>query len=161
MICVKCKKKPALMQLTIIKNGKKSELNLCEDCAKESVINSYMFENLITALFHIANEDDTVLVKADNTARCSHCGLTYGELSSSGKAGCDGCYEEFASLFSPVVKKIHGKTQHMGKSISSRKEEMRSRQEIVILKEKLEEAVQNENYEKAAEYRDLIKSYKQ
>lgn len=38
---------------------------------------------------------------------------------------------------------------------------MRSKQEIVILKEKLEEAVRNENYEKAAEYRDLIKSYKQ
>lgn len=161
MMCVKCKKKPALMQLTIIKNGQKSELNLCEDCAKESVINSYMFENLITALFHIANEDETILVKADSNARCQNCGMTYAELSKYGKAGCDGCYQAFSALFAPVVKKIHGKNQHMGKSISSRKEAMRSRQEVVILKEKLEEAVQNENYEKAAEYRDLIKSYKQ
>lgn len=161
MICVKCKKKPAVLQLTIIKNGQKSELNLCEDCAKESVINSYMFENLITALFHIANEDETVLVKADHNARCEKCGMNYGELNKYGKAGCDQCYREFSQLFTPVVKKIHGKSQHMGKSIHSRQEVMRSKQEIVILQEKLEEAVRNENYEKAAEYRDLIKSYKQ
>lgn len=163
MLCSKCKKREAVVYLTIVEeNGEKTELNLCEVCAKESVLNSYMFDNFISALFNIESEQNgEKTVGVTSKLKCSKCGLTYGELMKYGKAGCDKCYENFSLVIMPIVKRIHGKEQHMGKVIKSKQLDMIKKQEISRLQAKLEEAVQSENYEKAAEYRDMIKAYTQ
>ncbi len=163
MLCSKCKKREAVVFLTIVEeNGGKTELNLCEVCAKESVLNSYMFDNFISALFNIESEQyGEKSIGIASKLKCSKCGLTYEELMKYGKAGCDKCYDNFASVIMPIVKRIHGKEQHMGKVIKSKQFDMIKIQEIMRLQAKLEEAVQSENYEKAAEYRDMIKAYTQ
>lgn len=163
MLCSKCKKREAVVFLTIVEEtGEKTELNLCEICAKESVLNSYMFDNFISALFNIESEQNgEKSIGLSSKLKCAKCGLTYQELMKYGKAGCDKCYENFSSVIMPIVKRIHGKEQHMGKVIKARQFDMIKKQEIMRLQAKLEEAVQSENYEKAAEYRDMIKAYTQ
>ncbi|MEL7569724.1 MAG: UvrB/UvrC motif-containing protein [Eubacteriaceae bacterium] len=163
MVCSKCKKREAVVFLTIVEeNGEKTELNLCEMCAKESVLNSYMFDNFISALFNIESEqNEEKSASISSVLKCSKCGLTYDNLMKYGKAGCDKCYENFSSVIMPIVKRIHGKEQHMGKVIKSKQFDMIKKQEISRLQAKLDEAVQSENYEKAAEYRDMIKTYTQ
>ena len=161
MLCNKCNKKEAVVFLTIVEDGEKTELHLCENCAKESVLNSYMFDNFISALFNIESKQDDSDICVTSTLKCAQCNLSYDELMRQGKVGCDKCYENFASVILPIVKRIHGKEQHMGKVIKSKQFDMEKKQEIVKLQAKLDEAVRLENYEKAAEYRDLIKSYNQ
>lgn len=163
MLCSKCKKREAVVFLTIVEeSGEKTELNLCEICAKESVLNSYMFDNFISALFNIESEQSGgKSIGISSKLKCAECALSYEELMKYGKAGCDKCYENFASVVMPIVKRIHGKDQHMGKVIKSKQFDMIKKQEISRLQAKLDEAVQCENYEKAAEYRDLIKAYTQ
>jgi protein arginine kinase activator len=159
MLCNKCNKKEAVVFFTMVDNGQKTELYLCEDCAKESVLNSYMFDNFISALLNIENEQNEEENNATSTLKCGKCNLSYEELMKYGKIGCDACYDNFSSVIQPIIKRIHGKEQHMGKIIKSKQHDIKKQQEITILQAKLEEAVRNENYEKAAEYRDLIKAY--
>jgi protein arginine kinase activator len=159
MLCNKCNKKEAVVFLTMVENGKKTELYLCEDCAKESVLSSYMFDNFISALLNIESEQNEEDKTVSPTLKCSTCNLSYEELMKYGKIGCDACYDNFSAVIQPIIKRIHGKEQHMGKIIKSKQQDIKKQQDICILQAKLEEAVRNENYEKAAEYRDLIKAY--
>lgn len=159
MLCNKCNIKEAVVFLTMIENGQKTELYLCENCAKESVLNSYMFDNFISALLNIENEQNEKDENNSLSLKCSKCNLSYEELMKYGKIGCDACYENFSSVIQPIIKRIHGKEQHMGKILKAKQYDIKKKQEICMLQAKLEEAVRNENYEKAAEYRDIIKTY--
>jgi len=161
MLCNKCQKNKAVVFLTIFDNGEKTVMNLCEKCAKESMLSSHMLDNFISALFNIESEQNGKSASNCAYPKCPKCGLSYEELMQYGKLGCDNCYSNFADAIIPIVKRIHGKEQHMGKVIKSKQFDNAKKQEILRLQAMLEEAVKCENYEKAAVYRDMIKAFNQ
>ena len=78
----------------------------------------------------------------------------------SGKIGCADCYETFYDKLLPLLERLHGKTNHVGKIPNSFEEiakEENTQNETEKLKAELDEAVKAQNYEKAAELRDRIK----
>ena len=146
MICQMCNKHTATTKLKTTVNGLTRELNLCPECLAVygySNFGSFGFNDLFSSAFVKKNE---ISIK-----RCSQCNKTFDEIVKSGKVGCENCYKDFKSEFKPLISKIHGATKHKSSF------EDNSGNEISELKVKLQQLVENEEYEEAAKLRDIIR----
>jgi len=157
MICNLCGKHNATIYFKGIVNNQTIKLHLCESCAKKKGM-VFPFGKSIFSLGDVvanlanASKAETALFGAI----CRGCGLSYAEFKETSQLGCSQCYTTFSSLIGPLLKQIHGSTQHMGKTYR-RTVRMGSRmEELARLKLELREAVQGEKFEKAAELRDQI-----
>jgi protein arginine kinase activator len=159
MLCQVCNKRIATVEIINVINGVKTELHLCEQCAKEAALNATQLDlaALIDQLFNI---EGTANGSNDTGLICPICGTTLEEFTASGKLGCDKCYETFAEVLEPVIKRLHGTTIHSGKLSGRGGKEVEIKREISDIQKQLYNAVQNEEYELAAQYRDLIKLLK-
>lgn len=159
MLCDICKKRDANIFLKKTENGKKIEYNLCEICS--SKIESPLI-NLNTLKTDFLGSISDMLVgfsdfESMNTQKtvksCSLCGYTLEEFKKTGRFGCEKCYEVFEEELTPLIKRLQGNIQHSGKLPPAGKE----KKKINILKEELLNAVEKEEYERAAVLRDQIK----
>mgnify|MGYP003295596585 CR=1 FL=1 len=85
------------------------------------------------------------------------CGETYEEYKATKRIGCAECYAHFAGILEPVLKKVHGNAVHTGKLPKKASLKMRIKRETESLRRQLQEAILNEEFEKAAEIRDRIR----
>ena len=65
-------------------------------------------------------------------------------------------YNVFKKGLLPLIERMHGSSQHVGKVPANAGAEIVKKNELVQLRKELNEAVERENYEKAAELRDKI-----
>src|SRR5690554_3784960 len=98
MICQKCNKNEASVHFTKIVNGKKTEVFLCEDCARESGhltfagSNPFDFTNLLKG---ILNPDVGTYSDYLQESKCDVCGKTYKDFTKNALFKCPHCYKEF------------------------------------------------------------------
>lgn len=88
---------------------------------------------------------------------CRVCGMTYEEISKSQKIGCSECYYTFKDEFQKTLKKYGISSAYQGsfpKKLKGYRSTLTSRVEMQF---KLEAALEAEEYEKAAFYRDYLK----
>lgn len=169
MKCQKCGKKEADTHIKRVINGEFEEYDLCSDCAKEMGY-SNIFEDFTQSF---ANDFNTLigsffgnaLPARSQATRCEVCGTGYADIARTGMMGCANCYNVFADQLMPTIRRVHGNTTHCGKNSKTvkAKEAKTGKQEnemseIDRLKSQLEEAVKNQEFEKAAELRDKIKA---
>ncbi len=167
MLCQKCKEKNASFHYTQNNNGHITEMHLCHECAKKSGLiedsnkiwspfgfaeESSMLDGLLGGIFSTPSKSKFI-----ETSVCPFCGMRLGEFTHNGKAGCAKCYTTFKNAVFPSIQKLHGNTKHAGKipfgrTVKKTKEEKRAE-----LEQLLKKAVAEQEYEKAAEYRDKIK----
>lgn len=163
MLCENCKEKKASVHFSEIKNGIKAEMNLCEDCAKEKN-NISLGHNLnipfsIQDIFSsIMNADVDNVFSKRSEITCPKCGSTYTRFRNTGKFGCVECYETFKDQVYPLVKRVQGATEHIGKIPKKAAGPMRIRKNINQLKIELNSAISSEDFEKAVEIRDQIRA---
>ena len=159
--CDTCQK-PATVHLTEIKNGKKIEKHLCENCAAQSG------EGLATgAKAHMPiNELLTNFVMQHSGAQkesltCEHCGITWAEFRQNGLLGCEHDYSAFEKELTPLLQRAHeGAAHHVGKVPTRRGGTGVPAKRVVDvtkLRKELARAVESEDYEKAAGLRDQIR----
>lgn len=168
LICQECKQRPATMHFTKIINGEKTEIHLCEHCAQEHG-NIFMFpensgfsiHNLLSGLL---NFESPIKETTPNTfqmelLQCERCNMTYHQFTKIGRFGCSHCYDAFAKQLQPILKRLHsGNTIHAGKIPKRIGGTIHVRKQIEQLKQKLQELIAREEFEKAAEVRDQIRS---
>jgi len=90
---------------------------------------------------------------------CRACGLSYGEFKQSGKLGCASCYDAFRPQILHVLKNINNSAVYKGRipaGQSKKYEQMALRRELAENKQNLRRAVDAEEFEEAAKYRDAI-----
>lgn len=162
MLCQECNERPATMKVTKIVNGKQTEVNLCEYCAEEKG-DFFSFNNLLAGLLNMglgmksanskspfSNEDQLI---------CPHCGLTYREFVNIGRFGCSDCYKTFNPYLDSILRKLHGgNVHHNGKIPKRAGGTLHIRKQINDLKAQINDYVEAEEFEKAAEVRDQIRS---
>ena len=160
MICDECKKNQASTHLTKIVNGKKEEIHLCESCSKNNkefgLDSPFSIHQLLAGLLDNISEG-TKKVDYSNEIKCETCGTTYSRFKHTGKFGCSECYDSFSNQLSPLLKRIHGHENHVGKVPKKTGGLIKTKREIIKLKSELNFAVEKEEFEKAAELRDKIK----
>lgn len=157
MLCRNCGLRPATTHIKRVINGKVEEYHLCSQCAEKlnvSAFDPFNLSDLWGSFFgdRLPNEPSV------NQKRCSKCGSSFADIARLGKLGCPECYNEFYDELLPSLRKIHGKTHHVGKVPNCADDKTKAGYEINDLKKKLDDAVENEEFEKAAEIRDKIKS---
>lgn len=168
MVCNQCGKNKATVHLTEIVNDQITKLDLCESCAKEKgsdVEQHFGIADLLAALSDVEGPSSTAAsptAAAAAKTKCSRCGLTYEDFKKVGRLGCGDCYETFKTSLAPLLKRIHGSNQHMGKSpspVSMKEAKATSKfmEELEAAKLELQKAVKKEEFEEAAAIRDKIK----
>ncbi|MGM0472318.1 MAG: UvrB/UvrC motif-containing protein [Bacillota bacterium] len=167
MLCQECESREATVHLTKIVNNQKKEIYLCDKCAQKNQElqfgnEGFSFNNLLTGLlsseFGSSSSSSSKFNLGYNVKEeCQNCGMNYAEFSHSGKLGCSQCYSEFGDRTDKLLKKIHGNNRHHGKVPQRTGGVIRIKKEIQDLRDKMQTAVQQENFERAAELRDEIK----
>ena len=155
MNCEKCHKNHATIHLTAIEGGVKKEAHLCEECAKQTGIGvkfNFSISDLLGGFMEPAKPPKVSQV------RCPECGITYSEFKTKARLGCANDYEVFRSELLRLLEKIHGSTQHAGKTPHTVDAHVRKENELIRLKRDLDSVVKSEDFEKAAEIRDRIKT---
>ncbi|HZV02208.1 MAG TPA: UvrB/UvrC motif-containing protein [Planctomycetota bacterium] len=167
MICESCKQNLATVHLTEIVQKQKKELHLCEDCAREKgdvFKGHFSVHDFLGGLAEAAKgskgakKTEEKKAKAPDIAPCPACGLTFPEFKSSGRLGCHNDYEHFKKELLPLLEKIHGATQHTGRVPGSVGQKIETQKVLTALRKDLNLAIQREEYERAAELRDKIKT---
>ena len=155
MKCERCGQREASVHYTEVSGEGNKEIHLCEICAKKEGVESALGGHIISHfLAGIAEEATGELKKEEKFLQCTHCGLSYSEFRRIGRLGCPHCYEAFAKKLKPLLRRLHGSTRHIGKSVLSgdgKKDELRA------LRLDLERAIGEEAYEEAARIRDRIR----
>lgn len=180
MLCDNCKKREANVKYSENINGRRKEMNLCEECSQKLGIGKMDFSLPIdfssffgSFMDDFATSEFMPMLKELKTLRCNSCGNTFDEIANTGRLGCKDCYEVFEERLNPIIKKVQGADRHVGRigkiidqkienKNQSQKEikknlENKEVSQIEILKEDLKVAIQEERYEEAAKIRDEIK----
>lgn len=160
MVCEKCNQNKATVHVTKIQNNKKTELHLCEECARKtqdmSFENPFTINNFLTGLLDSV-QSSPIKVDYIKTTTCSKCGMSYGKFKQLGRLGCSDCYNTFNEKLIPLIKSVHGSKQHTGKVPKKSGNRIRIKREIMTMKKQLRRAIEREEFESAAELRDKIK----
>lgn len=156
MLCQKCGKNTATAHVKRTVNGHTTEYHLCAACAAEEGLNS-MFGALDLGSFWGSLFAEPALRGSADTLRCEGCGKSFGEIASSGQAGCPTCYTTFYDRLLPSIQRIHGKTAHVGKVPAAADGELRRERELEDLRRQLNEAIEKQEYEQCAGLRDRIR----
>jgi protein arginine kinase activator len=163
MKCENCGKN-ASVHLTEIKNGKKIEKHLCEQCAAQN-------EGLGTAksqhmpinelLTNFVMNHSGLATKGQELQACPQCGITWAEFRQSGLLGCEHDYPAFEKEMTPLLQRAHeGAAHHVGKVPTRRGgsgDPVKRALDAGKLKKELARAVETEDYERAAKLRDQIR----
>lgn len=164
MMCEDCGVRPAKFHLMTIINGDRVERNLCPACmAKhQKQIPGIDFSNLAGILNSILESRDAE-EKAKQDAEfegvtCEQCGMTYAEFQKCGMLGCASCYQAFKTPLTALLQRVHGNTQHAGRIPGGVHSGVSIRMNIDRLKQKLQKAIDDEEYEQAARLRDAIRA---
>lgn len=169
MKCQNCGEHDANFKYTEIVNGVKKEMSLCDICATKLGIADVHFNipiNFSSFFGDLLNEyeESTFMPLLNNPKqlKCADCGMTYDEFMNTGMFGCSHCYDAFSDKIEPVLKRLHGSTNYIGRKavktdMKIQDEVKTDDSEIVNLKQELKQAIKEENYEKAATLRDRIK----
>lgn len=162
MLCQNCQQRNANICFTQVINNNKVDLYLCESCAREngqlSIGMPINISNFFGGLMGYGGANQYISKLAPQQIICKKCGMSYEEFQRTGKLGCDNCYGIYSERLKPLVRRLHGNIKHTGKVPSKITKTIKASKEIEELKELLGQAIQNEEYEKAAELRDKIKS---
>ncbi len=159
MLCQFCKKNAATIKISNVLNYKKIEINLCSKCAEEKGVNNpmgalpHVFENFIAEL---VGKEFFRRTERPVEKKCKACGLSWESFEETGLLGCDICYQTFQDHLDIVLCRIHGSNHHIGSRPKSKRQRI-SEAELGRIKGELDDAIKSEDFERAAELRDIVR----
>ncbi len=170
MMCHDCGKREAKKRFTQIINNEKTVLELCNECAEARGFHSPLSADSFPLAEILSNLSKSITTsgKAESLPSlvCPTCKLSYDEFTRVWRFGCGDCYRTFRPRLESIMRKIHGASLHRGKNPSVQttggniaavlpiKEEER-------LENELKKAIEAEDFERAAEIRDKLKSIRE
>lgn len=156
MLCQLCHKNEATIEFTEVINDEVIQLHLCEQCAHEKGIEleqHFGIADLLAGMGDFASEPEV----KDIATKCPACGMTFSDFRKIGRAGCGECYKTFKQNLLPLLKRIHGSTRHTGKVKSGTADTTIKKPELQELRQKLQRAIEAEEFEEAAKIRDKMR----
>ncbi|HLR02470.1 MAG TPA: UvrB/UvrC motif-containing protein [Virgibacillus sp.] len=166
MICQECEEREATLHLRQVINGQKTEIHVCEVCAKEKGYKMYPDEgyslhHLLSGLFNYDSQqkkNQNASFQESTELQCPQCKLTFSEFKRYGKFGCKQCYKTFSERLDPVFRRVHsGNSLHQGKIPKRKGGDMHIKKQLKSYRAKLQQLVEAEEFEEAAKVRDIIK----
>ena len=170
MVCQDCKKREAQVHLTQIVNNENTTLHLCKECAAARGFHSPL-DNIPFPLAEIlsglaASMAGSEKTEAQEKITCRTCGLSFEAFTQQGRFGCGDCYKAFRHRLQPIMRKIHGASLHRGRSPALSASDTGANLPIPVkeeerLEQELKKAIESEDFERAAEIRDKLKTIRE
>ena len=154
MLCQCCSRNTATTRVKAIVGGELREYMLCTACAQRMGYGRLFGISPGSLLGGFLKNLET----SSEPFVCPACEITFEEVARTGRVGCAHCYQAFYDKLIPAIQRIHGNTVHRGKS--PERFHLREKGEptqLAVLQEKLQKAVEKQEYERAAELRDRIR----
>lgn len=178
MQCEDCHKTEATVHIQEFIGDKRISLHLCHDCAADKGIkaDTTLSELDLAALVlqlakaKLAQQAKEEAVAAKPAAPgapivCPRCGCTDQDYEKLGLLGCPACYDAFRSLLHQLLPAMHRGVRHLGKMPGKPAQTQPPappvRPGLDQLEAALAKAVAGEDYERAAELRDSIRSLRE
>jgi len=159
MLCDHCGQNEAIIHLTQIVDNQMSTFHLCESCAAEKGLQPGADTGNFPLSDFLAQVGKGVPEGISAGGPCAFCGLTLEEFRKSGRLGCSHCYVTFETNLKTLLRRLHGGTQHVGKVyLPPDPTRAEAQERLAGLRRKLDRAVENEDFERAAQIRDLIRT---
>lgn len=167
MLCNLCKKRVAVVFFEQITNNGKRKVCLCEKCATARGIVGVSQVPDARKIVDLIAELDANSEKSQGDAKriCPVCKRSLFEIKKTHRVGCSYCYTAFAKEIAKLASKIFVLTDEQKVAIAKKSSSPtvggtvgRTIRSIKTLEKKLAIAVDEENYELAAELRDKIKA---
>ena len=157
MVCDNCGQNEAIIHLTHIEDNQVTTKHLCEECAAANGLQpgdatvNFPLTDFLAQVGKPAPE-------APASRPCPFCNLKYEEFKKAGRLGCPHCYVSFEANLKGLLRRLHGGTQHVGKVyLPPNPTDAQQQERLAGLRKKLTRAVEHEDFERAAEIRDLIR----
>jgi protein arginine kinase activator len=163
MLCSICKQKEATLFYSNIVEGKKQDVNLCDDCAKAKGISKdfgldeAIGFSLADQLLGLGASQEIGQTTGGVQIKCPRCGYSQEDFKKSGRLGCPDCYKVFAEGLESLLKTMHKGTKHIGKVPEALRHSRDLSDRLKTLQRRLAKAVEEEDFELAAKLRDEIK----
>lgn len=168
MLCQRCQNAPATVHIDEVESfqgpghpdNEVGEHHFCEQCAQEAEIPHIAVEQKtmdeVWKLLQISAMKAQKKGKTRKTLTCSSCGTTLEQLRRKGRLGCQGCYTTFSQYLEGLLERMHGSTEHVGRLPGVDGEELERQRKIESTKCELQQAINDEQFERAAELRDQL-----
>jgi len=164
MKCQQCDKS-AVFHITELESGEVRELHLCESHA-QTYLNQAEAGGQepegggLSGPLTVGQTADELAV-LDKKA-CEMCGVTFFEFRNQGRLGCPHDYVQFERELEPLIANIHGATRHTGRRPERGGSDLPEATEqltgVIGLRREMQEAIDQEDYERAQELRDEIRA---
>lgn len=161
MLCSICKENEATVHLTQIVGDKVQKVDLCEACSKQKGVNDPTGFSLADLLLGLGAAEEVEHAAGGSDLKCPACGFTQADFKKSGRLGCAECYQVFADGLAGLLKTMHKATRHIGKVPAALRLSRELQDRLKATEKKLAKAIDDENYEAAAQLRDELKALKQ
>lgn len=157
--CDQCEK-PATYHAVEIVKGEKIEKHLCDAHAAEDGMGLKSahapINQLLTNFVKATSGTEKPDAGASLDLACAECGLKFSTFRDKSLLGCAGCYAAFEAPLSGLLERAHeGGNHHIGKVPRRGGGAGEQRQlQITRMRKRLNDAVEAEDYELAAQLRD-------
>jgi protein arginine kinase activator len=164
--CTVCKKALATIHILELEDGEVvQQKNLCGSCAENS--GEVQPKTTTMKITTQALEDLIGSLKGEGAGgpevgpSCPGCSMTMAEFRTRGRLGCPRCYETFHKSLLPLLERVHDATSHRGRFPTQTPGQQSQPNTMQRLRNRLDEAVKAEDYERAANLRDEIQRLEQ
>ena len=163
--CQVCKKNAATVHITEIhefhvgENAKPHEVeqqHVCNDCAATLNLPHAPLKGKTVDIWNLLKHSVKQSRQRADVA-CPDCGMTLQEFRARGRLGCPKDYEVFGKHLEPLLLRMHNAVTHVGRIPGVDAGEVERIQRIHSLREQLQAAVRDEEYEAAARLRDELR----
>ena len=165
-VCQRCLQQPATVLVTDIaevsspegKGRNVQERHFCEPCALALDLPKVGLPSA-----SVANIWKLLTISAQKARHkrpsitCPECGMTLEELQRRGRLGCPKDYEVFRSYLGDLLERMHGARSHVGRVPGLAAGDLERIRRISDLRQELDVAVREEQYERAASLRDELR----
>lgn len=160
MVCQNCGKHEATTHIKQVVNADTTQQHLCAECAQHLGYTDVFsgFGLSLSDMFGGFFGDTAQQKEAASKQRCQKCGYAFADIVREGKVGCADCYRTFYDKLKPSLQRIHGKIKHSGKTTAAAAREPSKEDILKQKKEELAKAVNEQNFEHAAQLRDEIRA---
>lgn len=158
MKCDACDLRDAIIHVRQMQRAGMQELHLCEECARErGYLREEEAELPLAPLLAGLMAPAQAAPGSAGTVTCPRCGLSAAEFRKRGRAGCARCYEVFDQDLRAMLSQMAGRPRHAGKMPRELAASVSARPDRETMRVELKEAVEREDYERAARLRDKLR----
>lgn len=132
---------------------------ICEKCAYMQYEKNS--ENLLMELISKIENIENKYRK--DVRRCLECNSSFEDIVSKSRLGCHMCYESFRDKVLAILTKCQAGYKHLGKKPKLHNVDYlrpNVENDIVLLKQKMQEAIDEENYELAGDLKEKLEKLK-